>query len=459
MYIPFEENIGLFALVGLGFVGLFLWWFRGAWKWFFDPFFVNVSMVGLSTAFVASIFFVPAFETFLLGLGVLAFVYPLAKGAGKLNLVLRQTPSFQPGPRTDQLLFVILMGAGVVLALDFWINIRPAMGSGEDMGGSRYLMGANNRLLSIAGYAARPIPLIFLWLVRPAWMKAICVALIAYEPFFGLILGSKSVLLYLPLKIGAIIYFRYAFLDSRGNTAKGVLAQTFRRYRIYFLGALAALMAAMVILTPLYVAKSLSLEGYRLGFSTISQRFLLGFDSALMAIQIGMKFPSPGLNLFELWFASPLKMLGLFHGYWDAINQYIGIQFMMLSDNARMQFPNNFMVLEVFGSIGWIVGLPLIAGLAYGLGRWIRHAARRRATLSWAYWFGFLTINPFQFLIDGQSFVNMLLLGVLCWIPIFLLEPKPMRRRRPRIPLLKPSRPANEPAPTLPHRRPQLRPR
>jgi len=432
MYVPFAENIGIFAVVGLAFAALYLWWYRRTWTQFYDPYFTSIFIIGLSTCFVTSVLYVSPVVPLTILAGLLTFLAGFRYGLGNLNGVLKSAAPFRPSKNSDLVLGALLAFGAIALALDFWVNVRPALGTGTELGGARYLAGANNRFLSIFGYAARPLPLFFFWLVRSKFLKAGCVAMIAYDPLFSILMGGKSAIFTMPLKLGAILYFKYALLGAHRNFAQSKWERFFKKNRGLCLTAFAGVIFLTLVVTPFYITKDLSWAGYQTGFTTISQRFLLGFDSALMAIQFNMAFPSPGLNLIELWFGAPLKVLGLFHGYWNGINQFVAIHFMMLSDDATMQFPNNFIVLEIFGSIGWIAGIPLLAILSVSLGKLIQHAARNRASLIWAYWFGYLSVNPVQMLIDGQSFFNMMMLGLVMAVPLYFFSTKATGRRRVR---------------------------
>jgi len=420
MYIPFEENIEIFALVGLVFVVLWILLYRKVWIAPYDPILLGVVLIGLNCCFIASVLYVDVFRPLIIMVGIAVFMVGFRVGIGRLRDVLMDTKCYAPRASYEPLIALLLALGLIISVADFWINIRPELGMVDDVGSSRFLLGANNRFLSIAGYPARALPLVLFWLTRNLWLRWACVLFLIYEPIFSVVNGGKGAVVGLSSKLGVLFFLYRVLCDGKGG---GIGRPNFiLRYKGWVAGFILGSSALLLVVTPFYVSRSLSLSGYMAGLTVIGQRLLLGFDSAFMAIQINMDFPSSGLNLFQLWFASPLKVLGLFSSEWNGINEYVAMNFMSLNPGQRMQFPNNFMVLEVLGSIGWIWGIPLIAILGYLMGRVIKTAAAKREKLVWAFWFGVLACNPFQLLIDGQSFITSLFITGVLSIPIYFVN-------------------------------------
>lgn len=420
MYIPFEENLVVFGLVGVFFVLLYLLLFRKVWMGAYDPFFLGLVFLGFNSCFIASVFYVPVFRPIIILVGVFSFLGAFRLGVGNLCLVLKSSPKYVPRASYELVIGVILAVATILVFLDFLINVLPTIGMVDDVGSSRYLLGANNRFLSLVGYPSRSLPLVFLWLTRNSWLRLLCVLLLVYEPIYSVINGSKGALFGLSLKFGILLFLYQVLFDDVvpfGGVAR--FRVNWRRFFNYFIVIVAVF---STVATPLYLSREFSLTGYMDGLTVIGQRLLLGFDSAFMAIQINMDFPSDGLNLFQLWFASPLKVLGLFSSDWNGINEYVAMNFMSLNAGQRMQFPNNFMILEVFGSVGWIIGVPFVAILGYATGFFIKLAASRRCKLIWAFWFSVMATNPYQFLIDGQSFINTMIVTAVFSIPLYFVD-------------------------------------
>jgi hypothetical protein len=270
---------------------------------------------------------------------------------------------------------------------------------------------SQGRVVFLAYFALKPV-LIYTLVVAPTrryFLGAIIFYLLGILPSF--LLGSKGALLIILVDSVLVFYLRGLFLQiNNGFFSIGRIRGFGFKYLLYLL----IFTATAIPIAPL----GLSLTGVAPDYSTASvilyNRFLAGFDSVFFSVDAGLKVGSADYAFLNWWFASPMKVLGIYPELFNGVNHFIMFYYWGPGADAGGMFPNNFQVLEVMLSVPMFIGVAVLAVSGLFLSFLISFLCRRRLLSPvYAIFFIILISSPFSMLIDGQSFWT----NIFIWIP------------------------------------------
>lgn len=428
MFALLEDHYVLFAVAGAAIVLFFLLTFKKELFGVYDAHFFGLCYVGASSSVLALNFLADSRIPIFVVLGVVVCILSYRISFGGFRKLITSTNVGFVVNYSEPAVVVAIAICFLVSTADLIINILPAAGLVSGIGSQRFLLGANSRFLSNVEYTLASAPLFLFWLTRRPFLKFLVLLMILYRPLHGLIYESKSAVAYLIINLGIFFYCRMIFFQKSSSIWEK-MPSFLKNKRIINLSFFVSLLI-MVLLLPL----ALSLRSPDLSIDDanriIARRILLGFDSVFYATEFKMDFPSDGLNLFQLWFASPLKVLGLFNSQWDGINQFVVLNY--YGNSIQAMFPNCLLVLEVFGSVGLFWGIPILALEGWLVGYLVMFCARRRHRIAYAFLLGLIITDPFKFLIESPIFFNRLLIGGGMVFALFISEkisPDQIKRR------------------------------
>lgn len=416
------EHILFFFICGLTFAVPFILacrWASGAW---FSPLVVNGFYIGLGGAFIGLIHYDESGLAIVAAFGFVFYLTGLllawrSHAPKILQEARRPVPiSFLAGCENMALCVMMLLVAMNILFIP--AILKSGIGLTE-ISSFRYIIRQDAKfpfLLYSAIKVMALFPLIVLNKKRLLFWAAMVYVFCSVPTF---LLGSKGALVGVFFDLLIIYYMRAVFLPlSLGKLA----ARPERSWitRSIFYGFLVALL--IIIIGPLGLVYVGKVDGYSTAANIIFSRVLGSFDSVFFAVEAGVHPNGAGFQLFDWWFASPLKVVGYFNSSYNAMNEFVMSAFYAKSNVVGM-FPNNFQVMEAVVTLPAFVSpiFLLFSGYLYGLfTMWL--ARRRFASPLMALAFVVFIANPYSMLIDGQSFWTNLIIILACFFGLFILS-------------------------------------